>query len=162
MEADCVAIRTPSRQNCCLGAPRLSSPGELLKLFFQRRMGDGSSIVGDGRGRDYRDDLQDLFLCEAGGEECIELLLAWVPALLNERPRQGGKCGKSLVARHKPRTDRVGLFRTHSLAESKGCVECYRILAGVRDCVGEEDDLNFLFVKAAAVYLLKHSSKGGQ
>lgn len=61
------------------GPPLLSSPGELLELIFQRRIGDGSSIVGDRRGRDYGDDLQDLFLGEAGGKECIEFLFAQVP-----------------------------------------------------------------------------------
>jgi hypothetical protein len=43
----------------------LPSPCELLKVIFQRRLGDGSSIVGDRRGCDYGDYLQDLFPGEA-------------------------------------------------------------------------------------------------
>ena len=54
-----------------LGPPLSALPGVLLELIFQRRLGDGSSIVGDGRGRDYGDDLQYLLLGEAGGEERI-------------------------------------------------------------------------------------------
>ena len=41
----------------------------LLERVFQRRISDGSSVVGDGRGRDDGDDFQDLFLREAGSDE---------------------------------------------------------------------------------------------
>jgi hypothetical protein len=61
----------------------LPSPGELLEEIFQRRIGDGSSVVGDRRGRHYGDHFQDLFLCEAGSEERVEFLIAQVPAFLN-------------------------------------------------------------------------------
>ena len=52
-QADCVAIFSLSLAS----TPRSSSPCELLKPVFQRRVGDGPSIVGDCRGRDDGDDL---------------------------------------------------------------------------------------------------------
>ena len=115
MEADCIAISISlsseldgrSQTTAGVRVPLSSSPGKWLELIFQRRIGDSSSIVGDRRGSDYGDDLQDLFLGEAGGEECIELLFAQVPPLLDERLRQGRKCAKSPVPRHKLRADRV-------------------------------------------------------
>src|SRR3984957_20818492 len=122
--------------------PLLSSPGELLELIFQRRIGDSSSIVRNRRGRDYGDNLQDLLPGETGGEKCIELLATQVPPLLDERLCQGGKRGKSPVPWHQPRTDRAGLFRTHSGFESKCGGECHSIRTGVRDCVCQQNDLN--------------------
>src|SRR5215468_11284019 len=104
-------------------APLLALPSVLLELTFQRRICDRSSIVGDRRGRDYGNDLHDLFFCETGAEECIELLFAEAPPLLDERLRQCGKCGESLVFGRSPLTNRIGLFRTHPLLESERCVE---------------------------------------
>jgi NAD(P)-dependent dehydrogenase (short-subunit alcohol dehydrogenase family) len=91
----------PADPNYCIfleAGPRfLCSPRERQGLRFQRRIGDVCSIVGDRRGRDNRDDLHDLFFCEAGVEECIEFLFAEMTPLLDEGLCQCGKCGKSLV-----------------------------------------------------------------
>jgi hypothetical protein len=43
--------------------------------FFQQRIRDGSSVVGDRRGCQYGDNLQDLFFREAGSDERIEFSL---------------------------------------------------------------------------------------
>ena len=94
----------------------LCSPRERLELRFQRRIGDGCSVVRDRRGRDYRDDLHDLFFCETGVEECIEFLFAEMAPLLDERLRQCGKCGKSLV---------LGARRSRIAPVSSGLIPCW-------------------------------------
>jgi hypothetical protein len=45
--------------------------------------------------------------------------------------------------------------------EGQRGVECHCVRAGIRDRIGQENDLNLLLGKAAAVYLLKHGSEGG-
>ena len=71
-------------------SPPLSLPGVPPEGIFQRRIGDGSSEVGDRRGCHYGDDLQDLFFHEAGGNERIEFLFGQVSAFLDQRLCQGG------------------------------------------------------------------------
>ena len=104
-----LSIRTPTKPHepriRRLDSPPLPSPCVLPESIFQRRIGDGSSVVGDRRGCHYGDNLQDLFLREAGSDERIKFRLAQVAAFLNERLRQGGKRSKSLVRRYAPLTN---------------------------------------------------------
>jgi hypothetical protein len=132
----------------------------LLERIFQRRIGDGSSVVGDRRGRHYGDNLEDLFLREAGSDERIEFLVAQMPAFLNERPRQCGKCSKSLVRGYAALANCCSFFRTDSLLKSQRSVERHRIRAGVRDGVSQQNNLIFLLAEARAMYLPKQANQG--
>jgi hypothetical protein len=159
---ECVSITISSRENWASGfvVCFYPSPGVLPESIFQRRIGDGSSVVRNRRSCHNGDNFQNLFLRESGSDERIEFLIAQVPALLNERSCQGRKCSKSLVRGQAPHTNRSGLFSTDPLLERQGCMERDGIVGGIRDCICQENDLDLRLREAAAVDLLKHPSEG--
>jgi hypothetical protein len=77
-----------SRGFAGLHSPPSATPCVLPEGILQRRIRDGSGVVGDRRGRHYRDNLEDLFLCEAGSVERTKFRLGQVAAFFNERLRQ--------------------------------------------------------------------------
>jgi hypothetical protein len=77
-----------SRGFAGLHSPPLATPCELPEGILQRRIRDGSGVVGDRRGRHYGDNLEDLFLREAGSVERIKFRLGQVAAFFNEHLRQ--------------------------------------------------------------------------
>jgi hypothetical protein len=61
-------------------------PSVLLEPRFQRWVSDGGCVVRDGRSRKDGQDLQDLFLLEAGIQEGLQLCGTDVSSLLDELP----------------------------------------------------------------------------
>src|ERR1700733_11115597 len=134
-------------------------PSVLLEPRFQRWVSDGGCVVRDGRSRKDGQDLQNLFLLEAGIQEGLQLCGTDVSSLLDELPCEPRKSRVFRGTRQETLPDGPNVFIRYLILERQSAVESDSPGRGIRNSVRKQHDLDFVFSKTAAVDVCKDGSK---
>src|SRR6202041_2483904 len=126
---------------------------------FQGRVSDGGCIVRDGRSRKDGQDLEDVFLLEAGIQEGLQLCGTNVSSLLDKLACEPRKSRVFRGTRQSTLPDGPNVYIRYLILERQSAVESDSPSRGIRNSVRKQHDLNFVFSKTAAVHVCKDGSK---
>ena len=94
------------------------SPGVGLKRRLERRFGDASSAVGDRRGRDDCNNLEQLVFANSGRDESFYILIVESSTLLDHDLCQSRERGKLHVLGQATLADGLNIFRVDGPSSS--------------------------------------------